>query len=89
MKNEIEDLKLQLNYVCYDKEILLKLNKVWESFFKLEEKFNTTHNSDYAVPPSDTPKLPSVDDVMKFNPSLNYDDVQETLHAVYTLGNFA
>jgi hypothetical protein len=38
MKNEIEDLKLQLNYVCYDKEILSKLNKVWEAFFKLEEK---------------------------------------------------
>jgi len=38
---------------------------------------------------SSSPKLPSVGDIMKFNPSLNYDDVHETLHAVYRLGNFA
>jgi hypothetical protein len=61
MKNEIEDLKLQLNYVCYDKEILLKLNKVWESFFKLEEKFNTTHNKDCAVT-QDKPASPKPSD---------------------------
>ena len=42
-------------------------------------------NSEYTA----SPKLPSVGDVMKFNPSLNYDDVQETLHAIYHLGNFS
>jgi len=50
----------------------------------------TSHNvCDYAVTPTASPKLPSVEEVMKFNSSLNIDDVQETLHAIYRLGNFA
>lgn len=40
MKNAIEEMKLQLNYVCYDKEMIPKLSKVWEAFFKIEETFN-------------------------------------------------
>ena len=57
----------------------------------IENVQNTTHNSECTVAQSEiaSPKLPSVGDIMKFNPSLNYDDVHETLHAVYRLGNFA
>lgn len=42
MKNAIEELKLQLNLVCYDKEMISKLSKVWDAFFKLEERFNSS-----------------------------------------------
>ena len=44
MKNAINEMKLQLNYVCYDKEMIPKLSKVWDAFFKLEEAFNSSHN---------------------------------------------
>jgi hypothetical protein len=45
MKNAINEMKLQLNYVCYDKEMISKLSKVWDAFFKLEEAFNSPHNN--------------------------------------------
>ena len=32
----IKELELQLNYVCYDKNMIEKLNKVWEVFYLLE-----------------------------------------------------
>ena len=44
MKNAILEMKLQLNYICYDKEMIPKLSKVWDAFFKLEEAFNSSHN---------------------------------------------
>jgi hypothetical protein len=36
IQEKLESLRLQLNYTCYDSEMLSKLNKVWESFYELE-----------------------------------------------------
>jgi hypothetical protein len=44
MENAIKELQLQLNYVCYDEGMILKLDKVWEAFSRLEEAFNSSHN---------------------------------------------
>ena len=37
LDDRIKELKLQLNYVCYDKNMIAKLDKVWEAFFSLEQ----------------------------------------------------
>ena len=37
MKRELDELEIQLNYVCYDGDILLKLSKVWDAFFELKK----------------------------------------------------
>jgi hypothetical protein len=36
IQDKLEALRLQLNYTCYDSEMLSKLNRVWESFYELE-----------------------------------------------------
>jgi hypothetical protein len=36
IQDKLEVLRLQLNYICYDSEMLSKLNRVWESFYELE-----------------------------------------------------
>ena len=38
MIEELENLKLQLNYVCYEDGMIDKLSKVWEAYFKIEKK---------------------------------------------------
>ena len=45
MEEAILEMKLQLNYICYDTEMIPKLSKVWDAFFKLEEAFNSSHNT--------------------------------------------
>jgi hypothetical protein len=45
MKNAINELRLQLNYVCYENGMSEKLSGVWDAFFKLEEAFNSSHNT--------------------------------------------
>ena len=35
---KIKELKLQLNYICCDKEMINKLQKVWGAFFELENE---------------------------------------------------
>ena len=36
LQEKLKELKLQLNYACYDKEVMPKLSKVWDSFVELE-----------------------------------------------------
>lgn len=36
-KEALETLRLQLNYACYDIEILDKMSNVWEAYYKTQE----------------------------------------------------
>ena len=38
MKKESDELRNQLNYVCYDEVIRVKLQGVWKAYFELEAK---------------------------------------------------
>lgn len=40
---KLEELKLQLNYVCYDIEMLPKLNSVWKTFYEMETEVKKLH----------------------------------------------
>jgi hypothetical protein len=44
MENAINEMKLQLNYVCYDKKLIPKLSGVWDAFFKLDEALKLSNN---------------------------------------------
>ena len=45
MKEEIKNLKLQLNYVCYNDDIRDKLQTVWDAFFELENAYDREQES--------------------------------------------
>lgn len=37
IEQKLDELRLQMNYLCYDKEILEKFSGVWKAFYELEE----------------------------------------------------
>ena len=54
-------------------------------------KTPTSHNKDCAVPPSASPKLPSLDDVMEecYDGCMDEDTIIEVYNSIKKLGNFA
>ena len=38
IQEKLKELELQLNYVCYDKELITRLSKVWESYYDLKSE---------------------------------------------------
>ena len=57
---------------------------------KILYKKLTSDNSDYAVPPTALPKLPSLDDVMNESHGwIQEQDVKEIYDIIKKLGNFA
>lgn len=50
MKSEVipklEELELQLNYVCYNKELIPMLQKVWNSFYDLKNEIYKLRDND-------------------------------------------
>jgi hypothetical protein len=39
MRDAINNMRFQLNCVCYDKEMITKLSRVWDAYFELVEAF--------------------------------------------------
>jgi len=35
---KLKELELQLNYVCYDKELITRLSKVWNAYYDLKSE---------------------------------------------------
>lgn len=42
---KLDELRLQMNYLCYDKEILSKFSGVWKAFYELEAALNSSSDS--------------------------------------------
>lgn len=43
IQEKLKELELQLNYVCYDEELITRLSKVWDAYYDLKsevEKLN-------------------------------------------------
>lgn len=38
IQEKLKELELQLNYVCYDKELITKLSKVWDAYYDLKSE---------------------------------------------------
>ena len=38
IKEKLKELELQLNYVCYDKELITRLSKVWSAYYELKSE---------------------------------------------------
>ena len=36
IEEKLKELELQLNYVCYDKELITRLSKVWDAYYDLK-----------------------------------------------------
>ena len=36
IQEKLKELELQLNYVCYDKELITRLSKVWDAYYDLK-----------------------------------------------------
>ena len=36
IQEKLKELELQLNYVCYDKELITRLSKVWDAYYGLK-----------------------------------------------------
>jgi len=84
--------KLQEEYESVTTRLQGKpLTLYWHDYAKwLESKLETTHNSDYAVSLSATPKLPSFDDfayAMKFTYK-NKQVLRTAYDTIRKLGNF-
>ena len=84
-KREIERIDYDEYYMSFSLEEINILIKMLE----------TTHNSDYAVPPSATPKLPSLDNFTEYmlfdrnGPKRCTEDHIQAYEIIKKLGNFA
>jgi hypothetical protein len=38
IQEKLKELELQLNYVCYDKELITRLSKVWDAYYDLKSE---------------------------------------------------
>ena len=38
IQEKLKELELQLNYVCYDKELITRLSKVWNAYYDLKSE---------------------------------------------------
>ena len=38
VQGKLKELELQLNYVCYDKELITRLSKVWDAYYDLKSE---------------------------------------------------
>ena len=47
MEEKLKELELQLNYVCYDPEMITKLSKVWDAYFALESEIKNSQSKNY------------------------------------------
>ena len=81
---EIDKYELARKYYSEDNNSLCDFVDYLDEYLKL-----TSDNSDYAVPPSDTPKLPSLKDVID-NTSFYIPEyhVEEVYNEIKELGNF-
>ena len=44
IKELVKDLELQLNYACYDEDLIPKLSSVWDKLFLLKEALGLEEN---------------------------------------------
>jgi len=38
IQEKLKELELQLNYICYDKELITRLSKVWDAYYDLKSE---------------------------------------------------
>ena len=50
VEEKLNELRYQMNYLCYDREILDKFGGIWKAFYELEETLTRTE-SDGEKPP--------------------------------------
>jgi hypothetical protein len=50
IKQKVEDLELELNYVCYDADLIPKLQTVWQKLDSLLEVVNKKCNIPHVMP---------------------------------------
>jgi hypothetical protein len=41
IQDKLKELELQLNYVCYDEELITRLSKVWDAYYALKAAIGT------------------------------------------------
>ena len=46
IQEKLKELELQLNYICYDKELITRLSKVWDAYYDLKSEVKKLNISD-------------------------------------------
>ena len=61
IKQKVQDLELALNYVCYDSDLIPKLQTVWQKLELLQEVVNKQCNI-----PLDSGSLQDIQEIIEF-----------------------